>query len=62
VPRPDVLGQCLDGSLSPAIGRDPSADVLADAPVKIDQLRVDGSEGPNPRCFDELKYGVEVGS
>jgi hypothetical protein len=53
LPLPDVIGELRDGPLSPAIGRDPSADVLADLPVEVDQCLVDGGDGPRPGGVDQ---------
>ena len=38
-----------------------AADVLADAPVKLDQRRVDRGDGACPRGVDQPKDFVEVG-
>src|SRR5271157_2666482 len=52
VAPPDGLGQVLDGPLAPAFLYGLPADVLADAPVKLDQGRVHGGDGPRFRGVD----------
>jgi hypothetical protein len=56
----DVLGQRLNGPLTPTVGLDLPTDLLADRAVEVDQLRVDGSNGPHPRCIDQPEHDVEV--
>jgi hypothetical protein len=48
LPRPYVLGQGLDGPLAPAVSGDLAANVLADVPLQVDQLLIDGGHGGAP--------------
>ena len=57
----DVGGQLFDHAFAPGRRFNLAADVLADAPVKLDQRRVDGGDGPRPRGVDQPKDFVEVG-
>ena len=57
----DVGGQLLDHAFAPGRRFNLAADVLADAPVKLDQRRVDGSNGARPCGVDQPKDFVEVG-
>ncbi len=57
----DVDRQLLDHAFAPGRRFNLAADVLADAPVKLDQRRVDGGDGACPCGVDQPKDFIEVG-
>jgi len=56
----NVGRELLDHPLAPGGRFDLEADELADVPVKLDQRRVDGGDGANPRGIDQSKDFIEV--
>lgn len=56
----DVLGEGFDRPFSPAVIGDFPLDEFADAPVKLDQSRVDGGDGPRPRGVDQFHDNIEI--
>ncbi|MCZ2340607.1 MAG: hypothetical protein LC104_02275 [Bacteroidales bacterium] len=55
-----MFGQLGHRSLPPASSTDAIADVFPDTPVKLDQRRVDGGNGTNPRGVDQPQDFIEV--
>src|SRR5262249_53483127 len=60
LPAPDVLGQGQDGPLAPGAISELLTDVLADVPVKVDQLLVDGGHGTSPSRIDQAQHLIEL--
>ena len=57
----DVTSQRFNGAFNPLFVGDFPGDVFADAPIKLDQRGVYGSEGACPRGVDQAKDFFEVG-
>jgi hypothetical protein len=56
----DVIGKGRHGSLAPVFIGDLSADVFANAPVELNDGRIDGDESTRPSGLDQPKHLVEV--
>lgn len=56
----DVLGQGFDRAFSPTFVGDLSVDEFADAPVKLDQSRVNRGDGSRSRVVDQVHDDIEI--
>jgi hypothetical protein len=57
----DVLSQRFDGAFTPHFVGDFPGDVFANAPIKLEQRGVYGSDGAYPHCVDQAKDFGDVG-
>ena len=56
----DESRQLLDRSFSPTLVSNPPCNELSDRPIKIDERRVDGTEGAPAGRIDHYEYLIEV--